>query len=56
MPRWHRRTELTIGIENHINNLIDTPDSLRWLADGIRNVPGIGIALAPYHLPQRQPC
>jgi len=43
---------VTIGIENHINNLIDTPDSLRWLADGIRDTPGIGIALAPYHLPQ----
>ncbi len=43
---------LTLGIENHINNLIDTPDSLRWLADGIRNIPGLGIALAPYHLPQ----
>lgn len=41
-----------IGIENHINNLIDTPDSLLWLADDIRNIPGIGIALAPYHLPQ----
>ena len=41
-----------IGIENHINNLIDTPDSLRWLADDIRDMPGIGIALAPYHLPQ----
>jgi len=41
-----------IGIENHINNLIDTPDSLYWLADEIRNLPGIGIALAPYHLPQ----
>lgn len=41
-----------IGIENHINNLIDTPDSLRWLADDIRDLPGIGIALAPYHLPQ----
>ncbi len=41
-----------IGIENHINNLIDTPDSLLWLADAIRNMPGIGIALAPYHLPQ----
>lgn len=41
-----------IGIENHVNNLIDTPDSLRWLADEIRNLPGIGIALAPYHLPQ----
>jgi sugar phosphate isomerase/epimerase len=43
---------VTLGIENHINNLIDTPDSLRWLADGIRDMPGIGIALAPYHLPQ----
>ena len=43
---------VTIGIENHINNLIDTPDSLRWLADDIRAMPGIGIALAPYHLPQ----
>ncbi|WP_395751846.1 sugar phosphate isomerase/epimerase family protein [Prosthecobacter sp.] len=43
---------VTIGIENHINNLIDTPDSLRWLADDIRTIPGIGIALAPYHLPQ----
>ncbi len=41
-----------IGIENHINNIIDTPDSLLWLADDIRNIPGIGIALAPYHLPQ----
>ncbi|WP_395736653.1 sugar phosphate isomerase/epimerase family protein [Prosthecobacter sp.] len=43
---------VTIGIENHINNLIDTPDSLRWLADDIRTIPGLGIALAPYHLPQ----
>ena len=43
---------VSIGIENHVNNLIDTPDSLRWLADAIREVPGIGIALAPYHLPQ----
>lgn len=43
---------ITIGIENHVNNLIDTPDSLRWLADDIRAIPGIGIALAPYHLPQ----
>lgn len=43
---------VTIGIENHVNNLIDTPDSLRWLADFTRNVQGVGIALAPYHLPQ----
>ena len=43
---------VTIGVENHINNLIDTPNSLLWLADFIRDIPGIGIALAPYHLPQ----
>lgn len=43
---------IEIGIENHINNLIDTPDSLRWLTDEIRDLSGIGIALAPYHLPQ----
>lgn len=43
---------IVIGIENHINNLIDTPNSLLWLADFTRDMPGIGIALAPYHLPQ----
>lgn len=43
---------ITIGIENHINNVIDTPNSLLWLADFTRDMPGIGIALAPYHLPQ----
>ncbi|MDZ4404799.1 sugar phosphate isomerase/epimerase [Prosthecobacter sp.] len=41
-----------IGIENHVNNLIDTPDSLHWLADFTRDIAGIGIALAPAHLPQ----
>jgi sugar phosphate isomerase/epimerase len=41
-----------IAIENHINNVIDTPNSLLWLADFTRDMPGIGIALAPYHLPQ----
>jgi sugar phosphate isomerase/epimerase len=42
---------VTIAIENHGNNLIDSPDSLRWLAD---LSPGkeLQIALAPYHLPQ----
>lgn len=43
---------VTLGIENHVNNLIDTPDSLRWLADMTRDIAGIGIALAPAHLPQ----
>ncbi len=41
---------ITIAIENHINNVIDTPDSLRWLAD--METAGMGIAFAPYHLPQ----
>jgi sugar phosphate isomerase/epimerase len=41
---------MTIAIENHGNNLIDSPDSLRWLAE--MAAPGMGIALAPYHLPQ----
>ena len=45
-----RELGVTIAIENHINNVIDTPDSLRWLADFAP--PGAGIAFAPYHLPQ----
>jgi sugar phosphate isomerase/epimerase len=44
-------TGVTIAIENHANNLIDSPDSLRWLAD-LRSSRHLGIALAPYHLPQ----
>ena len=42
---------VTIGIENHAHALIATPDSLRYLAElsGSRR---LGIALAPYHLPQ----
>ncbi len=42
---------VTIGIENHGNNLIESPDSMRYLADFTRSK-HIGIALAPYHLPQ----
>ena len=42
-------TGAVIGVENHGNNLIDSPDSLRWL---IEFAPSkhIGVALAPYHL------
>lgn len=40
-----------IAIENHANNLIDSPDALRWLLD-LRPSPHLAIALAPYHLPQ----
>lgn len=42
---------VTIAIENHGNNLIDSPDSLRWLAE-LCPSPNLGIALAPYHLDQ----
>ena len=42
---------LTIGIENHGNALIASVDSLRYFAE-LADSPGLGIALAPYHLPQ----
>ena len=38
-----------IAIENHGNNLIDSPDSLKWLID-LRPSKNLKIALAPYHL------
>ncbi len=43
--------EVTIAIENHAKSLIDTPDSLKWLAE-LTPSPRLKIALAPYHLPQ----
>jgi len=42
---------VTIAIENHGNSLIESPDSLRYFAEFARS-PNLGIALAPYHLPQ----
>lgn len=44
-------TGVTIAIENHANSLIESPDSLKWLAE-LRPSKHLGIALAPYHLPQ----
>jgi len=44
-------TGVTIAIENHANNLIDSPDSLRYLSE-LKSSDHLGIALAPYHLPQ----
>ena len=44
---------VTIGIENHGNSLIESPDSLRYLADFAGERP-LGVALAPYHLPQNE--
>jgi len=45
------RLGVTIGIENHANSLIDSPDSIRWFAE-LSSSRSLGIALAPYHLPQ----
>ncbi|NLX98775.1 MAG: TIM barrel protein [Rhodopirellula sp.] len=41
----------TIAIENHGNALLCSPDSLRWFGEMAR-WDGLGVALAPYHLPQ----
>jgi sugar phosphate isomerase/epimerase len=40
-----------VGIENHANALISGPDSLRYFAE-LATSPALGIAFAPYHLPQ----
>jgi len=44
-------TSVTISIENHANSLIETPDSLKYLAE-LRPSKHLAVALAPYHLPQ----
>jgi sugar phosphate isomerase/epimerase len=44
---------VAIGIENHSNSLIHTPDSIRYFAEFAAS-PHLGIALAPYHLPQEE--
>jgi len=44
-------TGVTIAIENHAKNLIDSADSLRYLAE-LSPSKHLGIAFAPYHLPQ----
>lgn len=45
------RLGVTIGIENHAHALVATVDSIRYLAEAARS-PNLGVALAPYHLPQ----
>ncbi len=42
---------LKIGIENHANSLIHSLDSIHWFAE-LADSSQIGLALAPYHLPQ----
>ena len=40
---------VAIAIENHGSNLINTPDSLKWLVE-LAPSKHLGVALAPYHL------
>lgn len=42
---------VTIAIENHANDLFETADGIRYLNE-LRPSKSLGIALAPYHLPQ----
>jgi len=44
-------TGVSVAIENHGKNLIESPDSIKWLAE-FSPSKHLGIALAPYHLPQ----
>jgi len=46
-------TGVTIAIENHGNNLNESPDSLKWLKE-LRPSKHLAIAFAPYHLPQEE--
>jgi len=41
-----------IAIENHSNNLISSPDSMKWFGEMTAEMAGVGIAYAPHHLPQ----
>ena len=43
--------KIVIAVENHSGMLLDSPDAVRWFADGIQSK-SLGIAFAPYHLPQ----
>lgn len=48
---WAAENGVTIAIENHANNLIESADSLRYLTE-FRPNDHLAVALAPYHLPQ----
>ena len=46
-------SDVKIAIENHANGLFETADSLKWLVE-FRPSDHLGVALAPYHLPQKE--
>jgi len=43
--------DVVVAIENHGNGLMESADAVRWLVE-LESSPFLGIALAPYHLPQ----
>ena len=46
------KTDCTIAIENHANNVISSPDSLKYFTELSSEMPGLTLAFAPHHLPQ----
>ncbi len=46
-------TGVTIAIENHANNLMESADGMKWLAE-MRPTKKLAVAFAPYHLPQKE--
>ncbi|SFI01006.1 sugar phosphate isomerase/epimerase family protein [Planctomicrobium piriforme] len=48
-----REAGVVIAIENHGNGLMESPDSVKWLVE-LEPSTTLGIALAPYHLPQEE--
>lgn len=42
---------VTVAVENHASSIVCSPDSIRYLGD-LAPEAGLGVALAPYHLPQ----
>ncbi len=44
---------VVIALENHANSLLESADALLWLVE-LCPSPQLGIALAPYHLPQEE--
>ena len=51
MQRMLRAQGVTLGIENHLGSVLSTPNGIRYFAEATE-VPNLGIALAPYHLPR----
>lgn len=45
------QNDVTLAIENHANNLIESPDALKWLVE-LCPSKHLSVALAPYHLEQ----